>query len=119
MGARNSDIETVLPGLAGKIYFEFDIPRMGKRIDVVLLIKSVIFVLEFKVGEATFSAAAFDQVWDYAIDLKNFHESSHEATIAPILIATQSPAQGTLIQTTIHDDNVLYLSSRMLLSLNQ
>jgi Uncharacterized conserved protein (DUF2075). len=97
-----------LPGYHGKIYFEFDIPRMGKRIDVVLLIKSVIFVLEFKVGESDFNTAAIDQVWDYAIDLKNFHESSHEATIAPILIATQATAQGTLIQTTIHDDNVLY-----------
>ena len=55
---------------------------MGRRIDVVLLIKSVIFILEFKVGESDFNAAAIDQVWDYAIDLKNFHESSREATIA-------------------------------------
>lgn len=101
-------LKSVLPGYSGKIYFEFDIPRMGKRIDVVLLIKSVIFVLEFKVGESDFNNAAIDQVWDYAIDLKNFHETSHAATIAPILIATQAPAQGTLIQTTIHDDNVLY-----------
>ena len=100
-------LKNILPGYSGKIYFEFDIPRMGKRIDVVLLIKSVIFVLEFKVGESDFNAAAIDQVWDYAIDLKNFHETSHDATIAPILIATQAPAQGTLIQTPIHDDNVL------------
>jgi hypothetical protein len=101
-------LKGILPGYTGKIYFEFNIPRMGKRIDVVLLIKSVIFVLEFKVGESDFNAAAIDQVWDYAIDLKNFHETSHEATIAPILVATQARAQGTLIQTTIHDDNVLY-----------
>ena len=99
---------SILSGYTGKLYFEFNIPRMGKRIDVVLLIKSVIFVLEFKVGESDFNAAAIDQVWDYAIDLKNFHETSHEATIAPILVATQARAQGTLIQTTIHDDNVLY-----------
>jgi len=101
-------LKGILPGYTGKIYFEFNIPRMGKRIDVVLLIKSVIFVLEFKVGESDFNAAAIDQVWDYAIDLKNFHETSHEATIAPILVATQARAQGTLIQTTIHDDNVLH-----------
>ncbi len=101
-------LQSVLPGYVGKVYFEFDIPRMGKRIDVVLLIKSVIFVLEFKVGESDYNAAAIDQVWDYAIDLKNFHETSHEAAIAPILIATQAHAQGVLIQTTIHDDNVLY-----------
>ena len=101
-------LKSVLSGYSGKIYFEFDIPRMGKRIDVVLIIKSVIFVLEFKVGESDFNNAAIDQVWDYAIDLKNFHETSHEAAIAPILIATQAQAQSTLIQTTIHDDNVLF-----------
>ena len=100
-------MKKILPGYSGKIYFEFDIPRMGKRIDVVLLIKSVIFVLEFKVGESNFNTSAIDQVWDYALDLKNFHETSHEATIAPILIATQAPAQLTLIQTTIHDDKIL------------
>lgn len=101
-------MKKILPGYSGKIYFEFDIPRMGKRIDVVLIISSVIFVLEFKVGESEFNSSAIDQVWDYALDLKNFHESSHKATIAPILIATLAPAQGTLIQTNIHDDNVLY-----------
>lgn len=103
-----SILKKALSGYHGKIYFEFDIPRMGKRIDVVLLIKSVIFVLEFKVGESDFNASAIDQVWDYALDLKNFHETSHNAYIAPILIATQAPAQLSLVQTTIHDDKILY-----------
>lgn len=92
----------------GKLYFEFDVPRMGKRIDAILLIGSVIFVLEFKVGEAEFSAAATDQVWDYALDLKNFHETSHSEYIAPILVATQAHTQAALIQTTIHNDKLLY-----------
>lgn len=61
----------------GTIYFEYSIPRMGKRIDVVLLIETTIFVLEFKVGEKEFFSHALDQVCDYALDLKNFHESSH------------------------------------------
>jgi len=101
-------LKNVLPEYSGKVYFEFDIPRMGKRIDVVLIVNSVIFVLEFKVGESDFNAYAIDQVWDYAIDLKNFHEASHEAYIAPILIATQASAQTTIVQTTIHDDKVLF-----------
>jgi len=75
-------LQKVLFGLDGKIYFEYSIPRMGKRIDVVLLIGPVIFVLEFKVGEKEFSAYAIDQVWDYALDLKNFHESNHECFIS-------------------------------------
>ena len=67
---------------------EFSIPRMGRRIDAVLLIGPIVFVVEFKVGEVDFDRAAIDQVWDYALDLKNFHEASHAAPIVPILIAT-------------------------------
>src|SRR5215204_4090696 len=67
-------LKSVLPGYNGSIYFEFAIPRMGRRIDVVLLIGAVVFVLEFKVGEKEYKSQAIDQVWDYALDLKNFHE---------------------------------------------
>jgi len=91
----------------GAIYFEYSIPRMGKRIDVVALIASTIFVLEFKVGEKEFQAYAIDQVWDYALDLKNFHETSHNHFIAPILIATKAQALPTLIAVTSHNDRVL------------
>ena len=38
----------------GSIYFEYSIPRMGKRIDVVVITGSTIFILEFKVGEKDF-----------------------------------------------------------------
>lgn len=78
---------------AGLIFFEFSIPRMGKRADVVLLIGSVIFVVEFKVGSDTFDRAALEQVHDYALDLKNFHRGSHHHAILPILIATKAPCQ--------------------------
>ena len=81
-------LQTKLRGLTGSIFFEFNIPRMGRRIDVVLVIGSVIFAVEFKVGEKTFNRSAIDQVWDYGLDLKNFHEASHDASIVPILIAT-------------------------------
>ena len=63
---------------------------MGRRIDVVLIIQNVIFVIEFKVGEKEFLLSASDQVLDYALDLKNFHETSHQHLIAPILIATEA-----------------------------
>jgi hypothetical protein len=81
----------------GKLYFEYSIPRLGKRIDVVVVIGPVVFVLEFKVYEDMFTSHALDQVWDYALDLKNFHESSHGEYLAPILIATKaSDAVGTV-----------------------
>jgi Schlafen group 3, DNA/RNA helicase domain len=83
-------LQTKLSDLSGAIFFEFNIPRMGRRIDVVLVIGPVIFAVEFKVGEKAFDRAAIDQVWDYGLDLKNFHEASHDASIVPILIATEA-----------------------------
>lgn len=90
----------------GKIYFEYSIPRMGKRIDVLLLINSVVCILEFKVGEKEFPKYAIDQVWDYALDLKNFHEQTHNAVVAPILISTNAKSTITEISMTRSLDNV-------------
>lgn len=91
-----------LEGLTGTLFLEFNIPRMGSRVDAVLLIGPAVFVVEFKVGEASFDRAAVDQVWDYALDLKNFHEASHHVSLVPILIATEAKetAQVTLISDT-------------------
>ena len=74
----------------GQIYFEYAIPRMGKRIDVLLIVRAAIVIIEFKIGEKEFTSAGIDQVWDYALDLKNFHEASHARLIAPILCASRS-----------------------------
>lgn len=79
-----------LQGLTGTLFLEFNIPRMGSRVDAVLLIGPVVFVVEFKVGEAAFNRADAEQVWDYALDLKNFHEASHQVSLVPILIATEA-----------------------------
>ena len=73
----------------GRIIFEYDIPRLGKRLDVVLLLKGIIFCLEFKVGETKILEGDVDQVLDYALDLKNFHRYSHDKLIVPILVATK------------------------------
>ncbi len=83
-------LQTVLAGLSGAVFFEFNIPRMGRRIDVVLIVGPALFVIEFKVGETTFDRSAIDQVWDYALDLKNFHEASHGVSIIPILVTTEA-----------------------------
>jgi hypothetical protein len=100
-------LKRVLSNVQGSIYFEYAIPRMGNRIDVVLLIGSVIFVLEFKVGEKEFTSHALNQAWDYALDLKNFHETSRDLLIAPIVIATNASANTPPIATTVHNDKVL------------
>jgi hypothetical protein len=100
-------LQKVLLRFEGAIYFEYSIPRMGKRIDVVLLIGPAIFVLEFKIGEKEFLSSAIDQVWDYALDLKNFHESSHALLIAPVLIATKAKSIAPIVAATIHNDKLL------------
>lgn len=90
-----------------KVYFEYDVPRMGRRIDVVVVLGQTLFVIEFKVGESRFSASAVDQVWDYALDLKHFHETSHAQNIAPVLVATTAPDPTIRIESTSHDDGLL------------
>ncbi len=91
----------------GAVYFEYAIPRLGRRVDAVALVDSVVFVLEFKVGESQFTAAALDQVWDYALDLKNFHEPTHGMTIVPVLIATRAEASGPVALPDRHADGTL------------
>jgi len=90
----------------GALYFEYDIPRLGSRIDTVLVLEHVLFVLEFKVGASDYSRDANDQAWDYALDLKNFHEASHQIPIIPILVATKADAKTLSIDTGHHDDGV-------------
>lgn len=74
----------------GRVYFEFTIPRMGKRVDNVLIIDNCIFVLEFKIGSNVYDKYAKDQAFDYGLDLNNFHEGSHNKIIIPILIADKA-----------------------------
>nr|WP_315480144.1 DUF2075 domain-containing protein [uncultured Rhodoferax sp.] len=102
-------LQTALAGTSGRgsIYFEYAVPRLGKRIDVLLLLDHVVFVLEFKVGEREFLSSAKDQVWDYAVDLKNFHETTHSKAVAPILIATKAQEQSIAVVTSARDDGVL------------
>lgn len=100
-------LKSTLTGFEGHVYFEYSIPRMGRRIDVVLLIGPVIFVLEFKVGEGAFTSSALDQVCDYCLDLKYFHETSHEPVVAPILVATEAPARVITVGTTPRHDQLL------------
>jgi len=101
-------LKQALKGFTGIIFFEFSIPRMGKRVDALVIIKNIVFVLEFKVGEHIFHQHHIDQVWDYALDLKNFHKPSHNAFLVPILIATEAKQSFTAISTSSHNDNLIF-----------
>ncbi len=73
----------------GHILFEYTIPRIGNRIDNVILYKGIVFLLEFKVGESTYPSYAIDQVTDYALDLSCFHKESRNKLLVPILVCTK------------------------------
>ena len=96
-------------GVDGHIIFEYTIPRLGKRVDVILLIRGIVFTIEFKVGSNEFLVNDKEQVWDYALDLKNFHEESMHLVIVPVLVATEAHSKDCSIGLPVYclyDDSV-------------
>ena len=83
-------LKNQLKTFKGKIYFEFAIPRMGKRVDNIVIINDIAFIIEFKVGDGGYEKYAIEQVIDYTIDLKNFHEGGHHIKLIPVLVATNA-----------------------------
>lgn len=75
----------------GRIIFEYTIPRMGKRVDAVVLYKNIVFLLEFKCGDTEYRQSTYDQVYDYALDLRNFQKDSHDKMLVPIMVSTKAP----------------------------
>ena len=88
----------------GKIIFEYTIPRMGKRVDAVVLYRNIVFLLEFKCGDTEYRASTYDQVYDYALDLRNFQRESHDKLLVPIMVSTHAP----------RDEIVIYERSRII-----
>ncbi len=89
-----------------QVIFEYEIPRLGKRIDVVLLLCGIIFCLEFKVGQKDALQADVEQVMDYALDLKNFHRFSHDRVIVPILVPTNRNSSTSEFRPSVYDDQI-------------
>lgn len=112
-------LKNALQNYTGTLFFEFSIPRLGKRVDAVVIIENIVFVMEFKVGESKFHQYQIEQVWDYALDLKNFHKPSHNTVLAPILIATESINSFIEISTTSHSDDLILPIKTNKNSLNQ
>lgn len=106
-------------GKSGQIVFEYTIPRLGKRVDVVLLVDGIVFTIEFKAGADEYLVNDKEQVWDYALDLKNFHEESRNLVIVPILVATEAKEYSNSFLCQ-YDDNVynpLFSNSQTLLGI--
>ncbi len=98
-------LHRVLARVEGYVFLEFDVPRLGSRIDAVVLAGAALIPIEFKVGATQFLRDDIDQAWDYALDLKNFHRGSHAAEIFPILVATDATASDPT-WAAAHEDGV-------------
>lgn len=96
-------------GIEGDVIFEYDIVRLGKRIDVILLIRHMVFSLEFKNGKTVFTAQDAQQAEDYALDIKNFHKESEDLYVCPILIATDAPPYQKQQRIECYPDKQVYL----------
>lgn len=98
-------LQEALRGTDGFIALEFEVPRLGSRIDAVVLTHGLILPIEFKVGANEFLKADEEQTWDYALDLKNFHRGSHDQRILPILVATEAESADAAWRA-MHSDGV-------------
>ncbi|WP_305156494.1 hypothetical protein [uncultured Muribaculum sp.] len=89
-----------------EIIFEYDIPRLGKRVDIIMLLRGIIFCIEFKVGQKDALQSDVEQVMDYALDLKNFHRYSHDRIIVPILIPTKNKTSSKSFVHSVYNDSI-------------
>lgn len=106
-----SVMKSILPQYSGKgsVFFEYSIPRMGRRVDIILLIDGLVFVLEFKTGsEQTNHREAIIQAWDYALDLKNFQEGSIDRLLFPIAVFKRLPVTKRQEELIPYEDGVYY-----------
>lgn len=108
MGAWLSEIEILKACIQsfsdGHVLLELQIPRMGRRADAAIVVRHILFVLEFKVGARAYHPHDLRQAHGYAIDLHHFHEGSHGKTIVPVLVATDAP--DVSIELSSHVDHV-------------
>jgi len=81
------------------LLFEFSIPRKEKRIDIVLLVRGLIVLLEAKTGHVT--ADAKRQVEEYGLLLHYFHKPSSDRRIAPILVSENSSSESPLSRSKV------------------
>ncbi len=109
--AWNFEIRTMKAALdqyrgRGSIFMEYNIPRIGRRIDVVTIIDGIVFIWEYKAGGEGFNREAITQVWDYALDLKNFQEGSRDRSLIPILLASDVRDENCRLELEVYEDGV-------------
>lgn len=96
--------------LDNRIYFEFNLMRFAKRVDVVLILEGVLFCLEFKTDLGSVSDKAYlaqdkAQALAYADEFSQFHSTSSKCPIVPILVV---PGAADVPCNVIHNNANVY-----------
>ncbi len=55
-----------------------------------MIYKNIVFVIEFKCGDSEYRQSTYEQVYDYALDLRNFQKQSHDKLLVPIMVSTRA-----------------------------
>lgn len=79
-----------VPAMDWTYLFEYQQLRIKRRIDLVVVADDLILCVEFKVRATRYESADRRQTEDYALDLRDFHEASHNVPIIPLLCATDA-----------------------------
>lgn len=95
----------------GFVAFEYTIPRVDGRIDCVIGLRGVLFVLEFKTGDTRDINADKEQLLQYVTDLKNFHFESYDLPIAPMWVVPSADVPIARVMRPTTNENIFGLMS--------
>ncbi len=70
------------------VLLEYPLYRLRKRVDLMLITKKQLYIVELKVGATKAESEDIRQVEEYALDLRDFHKASHTLQMSPLLCCT-------------------------------
>ena len=95
----------------GFVAFEYTIPRVDGRIDCVIGLHGILFVLEFKTGETQDVNMDKEQLIQYVTDLKNYHFESYDIPIAPMWVIPNAELPVARVIRPTTNENIFGLMS--------
>jgi len=93
------------------IGLEFEIPRVEKRVDCIILTKNCIVVTEFKTGDNRSQRAAEFQVSDYALNLRHLHSTSIGNPVIPLVVLTDPRTKVSSVARISGDEETVWVES--------
>lgn len=95
----------------GFVAFEYTIPRVDGRIDCVVGLRGILFVMEFKTGETQDVDADKEQLAQYVADLKNYHFESYDIPVAPMWVVPSADIPVARVMRPTTNENIFGMMS--------